>query len=106
MSEPHAGYFTASLADTDPEVATAIADEATRQNDQIELIASEHIVSQAVLEAQGSILTNKTIEGHPGRRYHGGATNVDAIERLAVDRACRLFGCTFAKGLTKDACQS
>ena len=96
MSEPHPGYFTAPLADTDPEVAAAIADEAARQNDQIELIASENIVSQAVLEAQGSILTNKTIEGYPGRRYHGGATNVDAIERLAVDRACRLFGCTFA----------
>ena len=71
VSEPHAGYFTASLADTDPDVATAIADEAARQNDQIELIASENIVSQAVLEAQGSILTNKTIEGYPGRRYHG-----------------------------------
>ena len=96
MSEPHSGYFTAPLADTDPEVAAAIAAEAARQNDQIELIASENIVSRAVLEAQGSILTNKTIEGYPGRRYHGGATNVDAIERLAVDRACRLFGCTFA----------
>ena len=87
MSEPHSGYFTAPLADTDPEVAAAIAAEAARQNDQIELIASENIVSRAVLEAQGSILTNKTVEGYPGRRYHGGATNVDAIERLAVDRA-------------------
>ena len=96
MSEPHPGYFTAPLADTDPEVATAIADEAARQNDQIELIASENIVSRAVLEAQGSILTNKTIEGYPGRRYHGGAANVDIIEKLAVDRACRLFSGKFA----------
>ena len=96
MREPHAGYFTAALADTDPEVAAAIADEAARQNDQIELIASENIVSRAVLEAQGSILTNKTIEGYPGRRYHGGAANVDVIEKLAVDRACRLFGSNFA----------
>ena len=96
MREPHAGYFTAPLADTDPEVAAAIANEAARQNDQIELIASENIVSRAVLEAQGSILTNKTIEGYPGRRYHGGATNVDVIERLAVGRACRLFGSNFA----------
>ena len=96
MNGLHAGYFTASLADTDPEVAAAIADEAARQNDQIELIASENIVSRAVLEAQGSILTNKTIEGYPGRRYHGGAANVDIIERLAVARACRLFGANYA----------
>ena len=96
MSEPHPGYFTAPLADTDLEVAAAIADEAARQNDQIELIASENIVSRAVLEAQGSILTNKTIEGYPGRRYHGGAANVDIIENLAVDRACQLFSSKFA----------
>lgn len=96
MSEPHAGYFSASLAEADSEVATAIAGEAARQNDQIELIASENIVSRAVLEAQGSILANRTVEGYPGGRYHGGAANVDVIEKLAVDRARRLFGCAFA----------
>lgn len=96
MNEPHIGYFEASLAETDPEVAAVIADEAARQNDQIELIASENIVSRAVLEAQGSILTNKTIEGYPGRRYHGGATNVDVIEKLAIKRASQLFGCAYA----------
>ena len=96
MNEPHIRYFEASLAETDPEVAAVIADEAARQNDQIELIASENIVSRAVLEAQGSILTNKTIEGYPGRRYHGGATNVDVIEKLAIKRASQLFGCAYA----------
>ena len=96
MSEPHAGYFSASLAEADSEVAAAIAGEAARQNDQIELIASENIVSRAVLEAQGSILANRTVEGYPGGRYHGGAANVDVIEKLAVDRARRLFGCAFA----------
>ncbi len=96
MSGPHAGYFTASLEDSDPPVAAAIAGELNRQRQQIELIASENIVSRAVLEAQGSVLTNKTVEGYPGRRYHGGAANVDVIERLAIERACRLFGCRFA----------
>ncbi len=96
MSEPHPGYFTAPLAEADPEVATAIGDELARQQGQIEFIASENIVSRAVLEAQGSILTNKTVEGYPGRRYHGGALNVDIIERLCIERACRLFGCAHA----------
>ena len=94
--EPHQGYFTADLASIDPVVHDAIADERKRQQNQIELIASENIVSRAVLEAQGSVLTNKTVEGYPGRRYHGGASNVDVIERVAIERACALFGCKFA----------
>ena len=92
----HPGYFTAGLADIDPEVARAIDAEAVRQRDQIELIASENIVSRAVLEAQGSLLVNKTVEGYPGKRYHGGARHVDVIERLAIERARKLFGCGFA----------
>ena len=94
--EPHQGYFTADLASIDPVVHDAIAEERKRQQNQIELIASENIVSRAVLEAQGSVLTNKTVEGYPGRRYHGGASNVDVIERVAIERACELFGCRFA----------
>jgi glycine hydroxymethyltransferase len=93
---PHRGYFTASLAEADPAIAAAVQDELRRQNEQIELIASENIVSAAVLEAQGSVLTNKTVEGYPGKRYHGGAVNVDVVERLAIERATRLFGCAFA----------
>ena len=91
-----AGYFTASLASGDPTIAAAIAEEYRRQSEVIELIASENIVSRAVLEAQGSLLTNKTVEGLPGKRYHGGATNVDVIERVAIERATALFGCRFA----------
>ena len=92
----HAGYFTARLRDIDPVIADALDDESRRQHDVIELIASENIVSQAVLEVQGSLLTNKTIEGLPGNRYHGGAVNVDVIERVAIERACTLFGARFA----------
>ncbi|MDP6343464.1 MAG: serine hydroxymethyltransferase [Alphaproteobacteria bacterium] len=84
------------LATKDSAVAEAIDRELARQQDQIELIASENIVSRAVLEAQGSVLSNKTVEGYPGRRYHGGATNVDVIEDLAIERACQLFGCRHA----------
>ncbi|MEE8212442.1 MAG: serine hydroxymethyltransferase, partial [Acidiferrobacterales bacterium] len=83
MKGPHPGYFSASLADADPQVAQAVAGELHRQQDQIELIASENLVSRAVLEAQGSILTNKTVEGYIGRRYHGGAEFADALEGLA-----------------------
>ncbi|MFQ5985728.1 MAG: serine hydroxymethyltransferase [Alphaproteobacteria bacterium] len=93
---PHPGYFTADLAEIDPEVDRMVRRELSRQQDQIELIASENIVSRAVLEAQGSVLTNKTVEGYPGRRYHGGAQFVDVVERLAIERAKRLFGCAFA----------
>ncbi len=89
-------FFTAPLSETDPELAAAIAGELTRQQDGIELIASENIVSRAVMEAQGSVLTNKYAEGYPGRRYYGGCEMVDIAEQLAIDRACKLFGCGFA----------
>ena len=89
------GFFTTSLADRDPEIAAAIAKEATRQQHQIELIASENIVSRAVLEAQGSILTNKYAEGYPGKRYYGGCEFVDVAEELAIERAKKLFNCSF-----------
>ncbi len=94
--EREAGFFYDPLSDADPELAAAIAGECERQQTQIELIASENIVSRAVLEAQGSVLTNKYAEGYPGRRYYGGCEFVDAAERLAIDRAKRLFGCGFA----------
>jgi glycine hydroxymethyltransferase len=84
------------LATADPELAAAIEAERRRQQSQIELIASENIVSRAVLEAQGSVLTNKYAEGYPGRRYYGGCEYVDVAERLAIERATRLFGCAFA----------
>ncbi len=90
------GLFTAPLADSDPEIAAAIASELGRQRDEIELIASENIVSRAVLEAQGSVMTNKYAEGYPGRRYYGGCQFVDVAETLAIDRACRLFDAKFA----------
>jgi glycine hydroxymethyltransferase len=89
-------FFGASLAEIDPEIASAIGKELGRQRDQIELIASENIVSRAVLEAQGSVLTNKYAEGYPGRRYYGGCEFVDIAEQLAIDRAKRLFECAFA----------
>ena len=88
-------FFTASLADVDPELTTAIDKELGRQRSQIELIASENIVSRAVLEAQGSVLTNKYAEGYPGRRYYGGCEFVDIAEQLAIDRAKKLFNCNF-----------
>ncbi len=89
-------FFSAALADRDPEIASAVGLELGRQRDEIELIASENIVSRAVLEAQGSVLTNKYAEGYPGRRYYGGCQFVDIAEKLAIERACRLFGCGFA----------
>src|SRR3954452_14666602 len=93
---PVANMFTASLAETDPEVAEAVKSELSRQRDEIELIASENIVSKAVLEAQGSVLTNKYAEGLPGKRYYGGCQYVDIAERLAIERVTKLFGCKFA----------
>ncbi|MBV9248590.1 MAG: serine hydroxymethyltransferase [Acetobacteraceae bacterium] len=87
--------FTTPLAESDPELAAAIGSELRRQQDGIELIASENIVSRAVLEAQGSVLTNKYAEGYPGRRYYGGCFYVDVAERLAIDRARKLFSCAF-----------
>ena len=95
LSRLHDGYFTAGL-DADPELAQAIRGELHRQQGQIELIASENIVSRLVLEAQGSVLTNKTVEGLPYHRYYGGAKHADAIEALAIERACEVFGCRFA----------
>ena len=89
-------FFGGSLDDADPEVATALAGELDRQRDRLELIASENIVSTAVLQAQGSIMTNKYAEGYPGKRYYGGCEWVDRTEQLAIDRACRLFGARFA----------
>jgi glycine hydroxymethyltransferase len=93
---PPAGFFADDLVRADPEVAAAIDQERGRQHSQIELIASENIVSRAVLEAQGSVLTNKYAEGYPGRRYYGGCEFVDIAESLAIERAKRLFQCRFA----------
>src|SRR5690242_18597986 len=86
---------SAPLRDVDPEIFAAIQQEERRQHDKIELIASENIVSRAVLEAQGSVLTNKYAEGYPGRRYYGGCEYVDVVETLAIERAKQLFGVQF-----------
>src|SRR5690606_20084488 len=90
------GFFTEALAERDPELFGAVAAELSRQQDEIELIASENIVSRAVLEAAGSVLTNKYAEGYPGHRYYGGCQFVDEVETLAIERAKRLFNCRFA----------
>ncbi len=90
------GFFSKSLGESDPDVARAIGLELGRQRDKIELIASENIVSRAVLDAQGSVLTNKYAEGYPGRRYYGGCEYVDVAEELAIERAKKLFHCDFA----------
>src|ERR1700755_2867349 len=89
-------FFNATLIEADPDIAAAIRGELGRQRHEIELIASENIVSRAVLEAQGSVLTNKYAEGYPGNRYYGGCEWVDVVESLAIDRAKKLFGCEFA----------
>src|SRR5271165_5776624 len=89
-------FFSAPLAAADPEIARAVELELGRQRDEIELIASENIVSRAVLEAQGSVLTNKYAEGLPGKRYYGGCQFVDIVENLAIERVTKLFGCRFA----------
>ncbi|MDO8606123.1 MAG: serine hydroxymethyltransferase [Phaeospirillum sp.] len=89
-------FFRTPLSESDPEIFGAITKELKRQQDQIELIASENIVSRAVLEAQGSVLTNKYAEGYPGKRYYGGCEFVDIAEALAIERACKIFGCTYA----------
>ncbi len=96
MKPVNTGHFWAPLSESDPQVAQAVQGELARQQQQIELIASENLVSRAVLEAQGSIFTNKTVEGYVGRRYHGGAEYADAIEALAIERAKRLFACSYA----------
>src|SRR5665213_401717 len=89
-------FFTATLTEADPDIAAAIRGELGRQRHEIELIASENIVSRAVLEAQGSVLTNKYAEGYPGNRYYGGCEWVDVVENLAIERAKKLFGAQFA----------
>ncbi|NCU19811.1 serine hydroxymethyltransferase, partial [Candidatus Falkowbacteria bacterium] len=91
-----AGFFTEPLETRDPELFGAIRSELGRQRDEIELIASENIVSAAVMEAQGSVMTNKYAEGYPGKRYYGGCQYVDVAENLAIERAKALFGCGFA----------
>ena len=96
MTSSLSQFFNADLADTDPALAQAIDKELTRQRDEIELIASENIVSKAVMQAQGSVMTNKYAEGYVGRRYYGGCEYVDIAETLAMERACQLFGCEFA----------
>jgi glycine hydroxymethyltransferase len=90
------GFFKDRLAKTDPKIAKTIAAELKRQQEKIELIASENIVSRAVMDAQGSVMTNKYAEGYPGRRYYGGCEHVDVTENLAIERAKQLFGATFA----------
>ncbi len=89
-------FFYKSIEQTDPEVADVLHRETRRQINQIELIASENIVSQAVMDALGAKITNKTVEGYPGRRFHGGSKIVDEVEQLAIDRACALFGASYA----------
>ena len=96
MTSSLSQFFNADLADTDPALAQAIDKELSRQRDEIELIASENIVSKAVMQAQGSVMTNKYAEGYVGRRYYGGCEYVDIAETLAMERACQLFGCEFA----------
>ncbi len=91
-----AGFFSASVAESDPALAAVLSGEFRRQQEQIELIASENIVSRAVLETQGSVLTNKYAEGYPGKRYYGGCEVVDEAEVLAIERAKALFGCDYA----------
>jgi glycine hydroxymethyltransferase len=93
---PPTGFFTDGLAETDPELFASVAGELGRQRDEIELIASENIVSLAVMQAQGSVMTNKYAEGYPGKRYYGGCQFVDVAETLAIERACQLFGAGFA----------
>jgi glycine hydroxymethyltransferase len=98
MNAPHrdSGFFTEPLSSRDPEIFGAIRKELGRQQDEIELIASENIVSRAVMEAQGSVMTNKYAEGYPGKRYYGGCQYVDIAEELAISRACELFGVQYA----------
>ena len=88
-------YFTQSLSESDPVIGEALSGEAKRQQNQIELIASENIVSQAVLDALGHPITNKTLEGYPGNRFHGGAEYADVIESAAIERARELFACEY-----------
>ena len=94
-SDYHQRFFNESLPERDADLFKSITDELARQQDQIELIASENIVSRAVMEAQGGVMTNKYAEGYPGRRYYGGCEFVDVAESLAIERAKKLFGCSY-----------
>ena len=96
MTDRTAAFFGASVGETDPLIAKALSDERRRQQNQIELIASENIVSRAVLDALGHEMTNKTLEGYPGNRFHGGGQFVDVVEQAAIDRAKKLFNCAYA----------
>ncbi|MDJ0977519.1 MAG: serine hydroxymethyltransferase [Erythrobacter sp.] len=96
LTDPMHGFWHDDLATADPDIAAAIEKELDRQRDKIELIASENIASRAVLEATGSVFTNKYAEGYPGKRYYGGCEYADVVETLAIDRAKQLFGCHFA----------
>jgi len=89
------GFFDAEIAESDTLIAEALASEKTRQQSQIELIASENIVSRAVLDALGHEMTNKTLEGYPGARFHGGGQYADVVEQAAIDRARELFDCSY-----------
>ena len=96
LNSEYKDFFERSLSDADPDLFKAINDELVRQQNHIELIASENIVSQAVLEAQGSVLTNKYAEGYPGKRYYNGCEHVDVAEQLALERIKKLFNCKYA----------
>ena len=96
LNSEYQGFFENSLSKTDPDLFKTISDELKRQQNHIELIASENIVSQAVLEAQGSVLTNKYAEGYPGKRYYDGCEHVDQPETIAIERLKKLFDCKFA----------
>ena len=106
LSNQHQDFFERSLKDSDPEIYKAINDELVRQQNHIELIASENIVSQAVLEAQGSVLTNKYAEGYPGKRYYNGCEHVDVAEDLAINRLKELFNCKFANAQPHSGAQA
>ncbi len=106
LNSEYKDFFEKSLLDSDPEIYKAVNDELVRQQNHIELIASENIVSQAVLEAQGSILTNKYAEGYPGKRYYNGCEHVDVAEQLAIDRLKELFNCKFANAQPHSGAQA
>ena len=106
LNDQYKGFFEDSLSKTDPELYKAINDELKRQQEHIELIASENIVSQAVLEAQGSVLTNKYAEGYPGKRYYNGCDHVDVAENLAIERLKKIFDCKFANAQPHSGAQA
>ena len=106
INDQYKSFFEDSLSKTDPELYKAINDELKRQQQHIELIASENIVSQAVLEAQGSVLTNKYAEGYPGKRYYNGCEYVDVAEDLAIERLKKLFNCKFANAQPHSGAQA